>query len=244
MNETQGTDATSACVRKLTPKQKKMMCRSGWLSSCPKTFQDALLNLGAVNLLQPGDVLYYRGKVPTHVHGLIGGQIDMCLLSQHNEELVYPATGSDKWYSFADVIAQEKAVGEAVAHRPTLMLSIPGSEFMAFLDAEPDRYHRIISHDNALRRHLQEVVTDLVTFDGVELVARRLLWMLNSGRIDPRYPFILSQHDLASSMGVSVPTVQRAFRQLKSEDIVTTEYGKFFVKDCEGLKAFLDNTLD
>lgn len=220
------------------------MCKSGWLSTRSEAFQEAFLNLGAGTLLQAGDVLYRRGEVPTYVHGLISGQIDMVLLSRNNEELVYPASGSDKWYSFADVITQEKAVGTAIAHKPTIMLSIPRQQFMAFLDADPARYRDIIAHDNAVRRHLQEVIADLVTFNGIELVAKRLLWMLEAGRIDEKNALMVSQQDLALSMGLSVPTVQRAFRQLKTAGILKTDYGTFYVTDRDKLEGFANTPAD
>lgn len=238
MKRTDDRTFQDAAAQELTTKQKAALCRAGWLSTCPNDFQTALLNLGTVKLLQPGDILFRRGKVPTHVHGLISGQIDMVFLSQSKEELVYPATGSNNWYSFSETITQEKADSQANAQRPTLVLSIPRKDFMAFLDEDPQRYQSVIAHDNAQRRYLQDIIVDLATFDGVALVTRRLAWMLESGRIDPRQSFIVSQHDFARSMGLSIPTVQRAFRQLKAEGILTTDYGKFYLNDREKLEAF------
>lgn len=216
MNEIKGIKVQATHTRKPTPKQKETMCASGWLSTCPKTFQVDLLNLGSVKLLQAGDTLYRRGEVPHHAYGLISGQIDILLLSNNNEELVYPHTGSSRWYCMADVITQEKAVATAIARKPTFVLSISEPEFLGFLEAEPIRYREILSHYSAQRRQLQETITDLVTFDGVILVAKRLLWMMDTGRLCPDRSCILSQHDLAGTMGLSVPTIQRAFRKLKS----------------------------
>ena len=240
MNEVKKIGASEACALKLTSKQKKMLCASGWLSTCPKAFQEDLLNLGAVELLQAGETLYNRGKIPQHAHGLISGQIDILLLSKNNEELVYPHSGSSRWYCMADVITQEKAVATAIARKPTLVLSISEPEFTGFLEAEPKRYREIVSHYSAQRRQLQETITDLVTFDGVILVAKRLLWMMDTGRLCPDRSCILSQHDLAGTMGLSVPTIQRAFRQLKSEGVISTDYGKFCVQDRNRLMTFLD----
>ena len=225
---------------KLTAEQNDILRGSGWLSTRSLAFQDAFLKMGTVKTLEIGQVLYPRGKVPTHVHGLIRGQIDVQLLAPNNEELSYPSGRQSKWYSFADVITKEPAVGFAIARQPSELLSITRRELMPFLDADPRRYIDIIAHDNALRRQIQEVLAEIVTGDGVELVARRLAWMVENDRLDSDNSVVISQMDFALAVGVSVPTLQRAFRDMKRRGILKTYYGKIVVMDAEELRSFAD----
>ena len=224
----------------LTEKQNDILRGSGWLATRSLAFQDAFLEMGTVRTLEIGQVLYPRGRVPTHVHGLIRGQIDVQFRAPNNEELAYPSGQQSKWYSFSDVITKEPAFGLAIARQPSELLSISRREFLNFLDAEPGRYADIIAHDNALRRRLQEVIAETVTVDGVELVARRLAWMVEKERLDSNNSVAISQMDFALAIGVSVPTVQRAFRELKRRGILETYYGKIVVKDAEELRRFAD----
>jgi len=224
----------------LTAEQSDILRGSGWLSTRRPAFQDDFLKLGAVKTLEIGQVLYQRNRVPTHVHGLIRGQIDVQLLAPNNEELAYPSGRQSKWYSFSDVITNEPAVGLAIARQPSELLRISGRELMQFLDADPRRYVDIIAHDNALRRQLQEVVAEIVTGEGVDLVARRLAWMAANDRLDAENSVAISQMDFALAVGVSVPTVQRAFRDMKRRGILETYYGKIVVKDTVELRRFAD----
>ncbi|WP_146344281.1 Crp/Fnr family transcriptional regulator [Phaeobacter marinintestinus] len=225
---------------KLTAKQNDILRGSGWLSTRSLAVKDAFLELGALKALEIGQVLYPRGKAPTHVHGLIRGQIDVQLLAPNNDELAFPSGQQSKWYSFSDVITNEPAMGFAIARQPSELLSISRRELMHFLNADPRRYIDIIAHDNALRRQMQEVIAEIVTGDGVELVARRLAWMADNDRLDADNSVAISQLDFALAAGVSAPIVRRAFRDMRRRGILETYYGKIVIRDAEELRHLAD----
>ncbi len=56
---------------------------------------------------------------------------------------------------------------------------------------------------------------------------------------DTMTPLNISQFDFAVALGVSVPTVQRAFRELKKYRAIETSYGKVAVRDLDRLKDFV-----
>lgn len=225
---------------RLSDDQKAILRTSGWLSTRSPAFQEAFLDLGSTKTLKAGDVLYHRGKVPTHVHGLIRGQIDVQIVAPNGEELVYPSGRQNKWYSFADVIAQEPAVGLAIARQPSDLLSISRQEVLQFLNADPHRYVDIIAHDNALRRQIQSLMAELVTGDGVDLVVSHLGWLVEEDRLDVNNAIVMSQLDLATAVGVSVPTVQRAFRDMKRRGILETSYGRLHIKEPAQLRHLVE----
>ncbi len=218
---------------------KATLCNVGWLSGCGRDFQDGLLAIGTLTVLEAGDVLYQQGKATTQVFGLIEGQIDVHLTAAKNETLVYPFTAPGRWYGLADTIADVPAFGTATSATRSLAMMLPRSALLDFLDADPKRYREIISHEYALRQHIQETVTDLVTSDGLELVARRLVRMTEFEGTDLSAPMNISQFEFATAVGVSVPTVQRAFRELKKYGAIETSYGKVVVRDLKRLKDFV-----
>ena len=221
---------------RLTSEHKHILRSSGWLSTRSLAFQELLLEIGCVKSLGAGQLLYARGKVPTHVHGLIKGQIDVQILAPNGEELSYPSGQQSKWYSFADVITREPAVGTAIARQPTLLLSISRSKFLEFLNEDPRRYAEVIAHDNALRRNIQAVLSEVVTGSGIDLVWSHLAWIARNDRLDANNSIAISQSDFASSVGVSLPSVQRAFRDMKRRGIIDTYYGKIVVKNLHKLQ--------
>ena len=223
----------------LQKSHKYTLCQFGWLATCSAKFQKDLLRAGEFKTLLPGDALYSEGKVSNYVYALIDGQIDVHLTAPNNETLVYPFSAPGRWYGLADVIAQLPAFGTAVAGTESQTARFSRKQMLTFLTAEPSRYQAIIAHEYMLRRHIQETVTDLVTSDGLELVARRLLRMMAFEGTDPTVPLTISQFDFAIAVGVSVPTVQRAFRELKKYGAIETSYGKVTVRDVERLKDFV-----
>lgn len=219
---------------------KETLRNFGWLGACRPAFQDEFLEIGRLRRLDSGAELYREGQVSTHVYGWIEGQVDVRLTSPSGEVLVYPFTAPGRWYGLADVVAGMPAYGTATAATSSLTYCISRREIIGFLEADSERYQSIIAHEFALRRNIQETVVDLVTSDGLELVARRLVRMMEFGGIDLLSGWKISQIEFATAAGVSVPTVQRAFKELKRVGAIETSYGKIVVKDVGRLKAFVE----
>ncbi|MEQ8782526.1 MAG: Crp/Fnr family transcriptional regulator [Roseibium album] len=226
-------------LKLLTKAQKSTLQDIGWLASCTADFREAFLNIGGVKVLETGDELYRDGQISTHVYGLIEGQVDVHLTATNGEELVYPFTAPGRWYGLADVVAGIPAFGKAVAGTRSVTMCFSKQEILGFLDADPKRYRNIIAHEFVLRRLIQETVADLVTSDGLELVGRRLVRMVEFEGVDFSTGVAISQFAFATAAGVSVPTVQRAFKELKRYGAIETSYGKIQVTNFDKLKSFV-----
>jgi CRP/FNR family cyclic AMP-dependent transcriptional regulator len=220
---------------------RELLCENGWLASCTPDFQDALLKNGKLKTLEAGATLYREGKRPGFVHGLIEGQVDVQLQAPNGEELIYPFSAPGRWYGLADVVANFPAFGTAKTGKESVVFCISKLELLDFLGEDPTRYQNIVAHEYALRRGLQETVIDLVTSDSLELVARRLVWMAEFEGTDLSSGLSISQFDFAASLGISPPTVQRAFRELKKLGAIETSYGEIKVQDLPKLKNFVNS---
>lgn len=202
------------------------------------------MNIGVLKTLESDAVLYRDGRKPTHVYGLIEGQIDVQLTAPDGEELIYPFSAPGRWYGLADVVADQPAFGTAKAGKESNVFCVPRQEILDFLEEDSSRYRNIVAHEYALRRGLQETVIDLVTSDSLELVARRLVWMADFEGTDLSSGLSISQFDFALSLGISPPTVQRAFRELKKLGAIETSYGEIKVRNLQKLKDFVRSFLD
>lgn len=136
------------------------------------------------------------------------------------------------------------AFGTAKAGKESLVVCVSKQKLLDFLDEDPTRYQNIVAHEYVLRRGLQETVIDLVTSDSLELVARRLVWMAEFEGTDLSTGLSISQFDFAASLGISPPTVQRAFRELKKLGAIETSYGEIKVQDLQKLKDFVSSIVD
>ncbi len=192
-----------------------------------------------------GDEIYRQGKVSNHVFGLIEGQVDIHLGSSvPGEDLVYPFSAPARWYGLSEVVAGVPAFGNAFAGRRSLVFAVGRRKLMAFLEDHPEGYHPIIAHEFALRRDIQETFVDLVTSDGLELVARRLTRLMEFEGAEKNAAFRISQFELAKALGVSPPTVQRAFRELKKYGAIETSYGQVTVRNVARLRDFVSGGSD
>lgn len=239
-----GSIAHMSKFKLLSEEQSSILRNTGWLSNCSADFQDNVLKRGDVVKLNSGDELYREGKISRNIYGLIEGQIDVHLSATSGEVLVYPFSAPGRWYGLADVVAEVPAFGTAVAGRDSTAFRLTKHQMTEFLKEQPDRYREIVAHEFSLRRNIQETVIDLVTSDGLELVAKRLIRHMNFDGVDSSMPLSISQFEFASALGVSPPTVQRAFRELKKYGAIETSYGKIFVRDVDRLQDFVSTFSD
>lgn len=180
-----------------------------WLAGRSAEFQKKFLELGQVKNFQAGEYLYRRNHTTNQVFGLIEGQVDVHIYAQKNEDLTIPFTAPSMWFGLADMITQEPAFGTAMFGAPSLAVCISLKEMKAFLDEDPSRYQDILIHEYNLRRLVQQNVADLATSNGIELVARRILRMVEYDGIDGANGLSISQYEFAAATGVSAPTAQR-----------------------------------
>lgn len=113
---------------------------------------------------------------------------------------------------------------------------------MAFLKDRPERYKDIIAYENTARRAAQNNLVSSLTSNGEKRVASWLLRLLDAKWLCVDSPITISQQELAAFAGSSAPTVQRAFRTMKSLGIIETDYGQFVVRDVERLRHYVENT--
>lgn len=224
----------------LSAEDRSVLSSGGWLATCTQEFREAFLSLGGRRTYTAGEYLYRGGERSRYIFGLIRGQIDVHLPAPNGEELVFPSAGSSKWFGLGDAMAGVPTAASAIAKTSSLIHCISSREFLLFLDEDPARYRAAVSHENEIRRLLQHVVAELVTSDGLERVARRLSSMALSGRMGRDSQIAISQTALAAMLGVSLPTVQRAFRVMKSLGIIQTGYGTVSIIDPSRLAALAE----
>ncbi|MGI9402124.1 MAG: Crp/Fnr family transcriptional regulator [Rhizobiaceae bacterium] len=211
-----GSQPDTSCREKLT--------LDGWLADQPADFQTDFLSIGTVKNYGQGCHLFRAGDVISHVFGLVDGQIDLHWAGPNYEELVSPSAGRRTWYGFSDAITGEEVASTAIARRSSIVYCIPRWKFIAFLQEDPERYSNIISHENRVRKDQQNVLGQVLTLSGNSLVANLLASMHADEHFDHDASLQITQKDFAASAGVSLPTLQRAFRYLKAEGALDVTY--------------------
>lgn len=225
----------------LSQSHKETLCGSGWLSTRSAAFQDGLLSIGSMITCAPGYVLHRNGVAPTHVHCLVEGEIHFMRTGPENEEISYPVTTPARWMAIAEVTCAVPTISTATIQRQSRLFRISRTRLLAFLGDDPSRYRDVLEYEIQHRRRVQRANELFKTaVDGDQAVARSLLYMIDVEQIHVGAEVSFSRAAWATSIGLSMPTVQRAFHRMKKLGILETRYGAFVVTDRAKLQAFAE----
>lgn len=219
---------------------KAILRASPWLSARSPEFQEGLLALGRLVELPEGAKLYRRGQVCDRLYALISGQIDVMMYAPNGIEIVSPNRTPGRWLVFSDVITKAPSASDGITRIPTLVLSISRKELVDFLDTDPRHYREVMTHDNEARKVLQRGFTIALTTVGEVRVAALLVSLFDADWLREDEPITMAQFEMAGMLGISVPTIQRAFRKLKRAGVLETSYGEWRITDLDTLRDFAE----
>lgn len=221
----------------LSEEHRKILRGASWLAARSPAFQEAFLGIGHLVELPEGQELYRAGGGIATVNGLIRGQIDVVMTAPNGLELVSPSTTPDRWFGFGELIAGLPAIATAVVRVPTLMHRITRAEFLGFLDDEPTRYRDVMAYEVRGRQINQEGFLRALTTSGEARVASSILGLFEANWLTVNKPISIPQERLAAFAGVSMPTLQRAFRHMKAAGAVSTRYGELIIRDINKVRT-------
>lgn len=228
----------------LLEEHKKILLGSQWLATRSPEFQEAFLSLGHLVEYPEEHVLYREGRSMFEVSGLIRGQVDVVMKAPNGLELVSPSTTPNRWFGFGELITDLPAIATAIVRMPTLMHRVSRAEFLQFLEANPSRYKDVMAYEVRGRQINQEGFLRALTTSGEARVASTIDGLFDANWLSLDKPISIPQERLATFAGVSMPTLQRAFRHMKKEGALATRYGKLIVKDIEKVRQIANATED
>jgi CRP-like cAMP-binding protein len=216
------------------------LLRAGrWFRGLPVPFQDALLSMATLRSVVPREVLFSRGEPGTAMYGVVDGKLRASGTDGEGKEALLTIVEPPGWVGEIPFFDGLPRTHDLIADAPSLLVQVPATPLLAFLDAEP-RYWRDFSALLTAKLRLAFIAIE----DGVlssigERVARRLVMIADGyGQwTDRTYPLIdVSQETLATMVSSSRQTVNQVLRKLETEGLVRLAYGGVEVKDLEGLR--------
>ena len=191
--------------------------RSGWLATRPLEVQKAILQIGKIQMFPSGK--YGRSDLVVHT------------------------AGKGFWFAHPAVLADQRMATSARTLYRTVALVISQDRLFDFLERHPQYNREFFSMLHYTRRVAQELLTEAISFSSTQRVARRIAFLFEADRKEFQSgKFKISQEKLASLLGLSATSVQRAIRILKSRNLIETGYGVITVLDIEGLFNFIKDS--
>jgi CRP/FNR family transcriptional regulator, cyclic AMP receptor protein len=209
------------------------------LAGLAETGRRRLLRLGAKQqYADPGRVLIREGEKTSSVYLLLAGVVKVTGATEGGEALLAIRVGGDFVGELAALDGRPRLA--TVTTAGTVLARVIGQgEFISFLTRNPDVSLAIT---RGVADKLRAATARRIDFTGCDVATRLARTVLDLAvRYGERTPAgtvircSLTQTELATLVGAAEPTIQRALRQLRIDDIVTTGYRQTTVQDMTAL---------
>lgn len=215
--------------------------RSSLLASLSEPARQRLLTLGTrCEYISPGRVLIREGDDTTGVFLLLNGIVKAIAATDTGDALLAIRVGGDMVGELAALDGRPR-LATVMTAGPVVARVARRAEFLGLLSRDPELARTVAGSVADKLRTATSRRIDFATCDVLTRLARVLLELAErygeqtaAGR-STGCP--LTQTELASLIGASEPTVQRALRQFKADGIVSTGYRETAIADMRRLRA-------
>ena len=184
-----------------------------------------------------GQMLFTAGEPSEHLFVIRTGAIKVFLDSDRGDELVLTILDAGELLGELSAIDGLPRSATAQALLPTEVLAIPVAQVREVLTASPAALFAVAVELAENLRRLSGSTADLVFLD---LPRRLAKLILSRGAAGPRR-WQLTQSELAAMLGVTRPSLNRAFSGLQRRGWVTVRGAELQVQDPVALQHFTDS---
>jgi CRP/FNR family transcriptional regulator, cyclic AMP receptor protein len=204
--------------------------------------QKRLLALGAkCQYADSGRVLIREGDATTSVFLLLNGTVKATAATDAGEALLAIRVGGDIVGELAALDGHPRLATVTTAG-PVIARVIGQGEFTSLLSRDPELARAVTGSVADKLRTATSRRVDFAAGNVLTRLARVLLELAErygeQTSVGRTIGCPLTQTELATLIGASEPTVQRALRQLKADGIVSTGYRETAIADLPGLREY------
>lgn len=216
-----------------------------WFRQLPPALADALVQMGRVRTLAPGEVLFLRNSAPCGLYAVLAGSIRIAGhdgSAQATRETLLALLGPPAWFGEISVFDNAPRTHDAHAHEATTVLQVPHSELQAWLDQHP-RHWRDLGVLMADKMRLTFVsLEEQTSLTSAQRLARRLLHMAHDYGIGAsdhatRRVLAITQEELAHMLGLTRQTTNQLLHELRDRAVVRVSRGEIEILDLCALQA-------
>jgi CRP-like cAMP-binding protein len=191
-----------------------------------------------------GEVIFLEGDEGTALCLIAEGRIRIQLTGADGREVVITVYGSGEIFGEMALLDGEPRSADAIAQEPSRVFWLQRDDFQAFLEDHPRAAMKMLAALSRRIRHTTRVVQDATFRDVPARLARVLLDLaardgqpVEDGiRIEAR----VTQSDLASRVGASRETVNRALRGFEDHGWIRWEGSRIVIVKPDDLRRRAD----
>jgi CRP/FNR family cyclic AMP-dependent transcriptional regulator len=225
-----------ASAKRVDPRE---LLRTGrWFRGLPESFQDALVSIGALRRLTPGQVVFARGDAGNGMFGVLQGRLRASGTDDEGKEAILTMVEAPGWVGEIPVFDGLPRTHDLISEGPSLVFYVPEAPLLAFLEREP-RHWRDLARLLTAKLRLSFIgMEDTSLLPIVARLARRLVLIAEgygewsdgqARRVE------VSQELLATMLSTSRQTVNQQLKALEARGLVRLTYGRVEILDLKGL---------
>lgn len=188
------------------------------------------------------EVIYFEDTYPDTIYFCKEGRVKISRTDESGRETTLYIVQPGQIFGEQALVGEDKRSHRAEALDDSVMIcSIPRKEFEAFLDRHPDLSRKVYKSMGDRMRTVEQKLADII-FRGSEERIINFLYKMGSenqkpGGIDEAYirPFF-THEEIAYLTATSRQTVTSVLNKLKSNDVLTYNYNKMYIKQLSWLK--------
>jgi CRP/FNR family cyclic AMP-dependent transcriptional regulator len=173
-------------------------------------------------------------------YAVLSGLVKLQSVPVQGRSSTFLGVACGDWFGEGSALKQKPRQYEVVALRDTELLCLPRAEFEQ-LRATSLEFNKFLVNQLNLRVSLAMA---LIEASRLRTPAQRVALSLSRLYWSRTRKVSLSQDELASLVGVSCQTVNRALKALAQQGLVTLEFGRVDIPDDETLTRFIFATPD
>lgn len=204
-----------------------------------------LLKLGTKRWVRPGTVLLRAGAVGTTAILILRTFVKVSIPTSNGHEALVSVRVPGDLVGEIAVLNDQPRTATATTCGTGLISVIPSAQFKEFMSSHPGVTIQLAGMVADRLRWSNERRVDAAAFPVTTRLARVLLEMaMRHGVRTPRgieIGVLLTQSELATLIGVSVVTAQRALKQFRDRGLIETGYRRFLVTDPHRLRVAADS---
>lgn len=214
--------------------------RDPWFGQVSPDFSQALLDMGTLRAMQPGEHLFFRGDAADGLYAVLSGAIRISGVTDAGKEAVLALVEPTTWFGEIAVFDRLPRTHDAVADGPTRVLHVPQQPLHERLLRHPDGW-RELGVLMALKLRLSFInLEDMALLPAEARLVRRLLWLVAGmmrGASEGGCVLPISQSELGSMLSLSRQTTNQILMDLQQRGVLRLAYGRIEVLDRSGLEA-------
>lgn len=217
-----------------------ILVRNPWFGDLPAELRALILSEAHARRIRSGAMVYALGDACDGAYAVLQGEIRLIGHPEPGRQLVYYVCVPGSWFGEVSVFDGEPRFHNAVAVGEVVVLHLPTRGFDAIIARDP-RYYRHFAL--LLCQHLRTAlhyIGDALTQPLKVRLARTLLALRDTHcgvAASNEICSHLSQEDLASMVGVSRQSLNKALRELERAGIIRIGYSRLDVLDLGRLSA-------